>query len=216
MKKQISFYTLLLAIIGIGIFNTGLCYAQRTPVPPRNTSAPPKDDDEPKTTTVGKFDRSRFFVEGNVGFNFGNGFAFISASPTLGYRFTDRFSAGAGPIFEYYKWSNYKGRVLGGRTFARYQVVNNLFNTGGNLFVHGQYDFLTYKDNYQFKDKRAIAHRLPLGAGFSQPLGQVAQFNLMVLYDVLYNQNKNRDIPIYNNGYVYGGFIIQGGINFGF
>ncbi|QQS30504.1 MAG: hypothetical protein IPM47_06080 [Sphingobacteriales bacterium] len=216
MKKQHLVYILMLALTGLGFFNITDCFAQRTPVPSKNSAPSDSENDDGNKTTVGKFDRSRFFVEGNIGFNFGNGFGFISASPTLGYWFTNRFSAGAGPIFEYYRWSSYKGRVLGGRTFARYQVFNNLFNSGGNLFVHGQYDFLTYKDNYLYENKRAIAHRLPIGAGFSQPMGRVARFNLMVLYDVLYNKNKNRDIPIYNNGYIYNGFIIQGGINFGF
>lgn len=211
MKRHTSFFLVWLFLVVAALFFANPAQAQRQPVPPRTN--PPKETDKIQQSG---FDRSRFFVEGNIGFNAGSGFTYISASPTLGYRFTDRISAGAGPIFEYYRWSSYKANVLGARTFGRFTAFNNLFNSGGNLFLHAQYDFLTYKDNYLYNEKRAIASRLPLGLGYSQPLGGVATFNIMALYDVLYNKNKNSDIPIYNYGYVFDGFIIQGGINFGF
>jgi len=212
MKKQTSIHLLWLAFLATALFVSHTALAQRQPLPPRNN--PPKEDKN--TQQTGGFDRNRFFVEGNIGFNAGSGFAYVSASPVLGYWFTNRISAGAGPIFEYYRWSNYKANVLGARTFGRFQAFNNLFNSGGNLFLHGEYDFLSYKDNNQFNDKRVTAHRLPLGLGYGQPMGGVATFNLMLLYDALYNKNRNSDIPLYNYGYVFDGFIIQGGINFGF
>lgn len=212
MKKQTSLRLVKLALLAVAFFMCHALLAQRQPTPPKTN--PPKDDKKAQQT--GGFDRSRFFVEGNIGFNAGSGFAYVSASPTLGYWFTNRLSAGAGPIFEYYRWNNNKANVLGARMFGRYQAFNNLFNSGGNLFLHAQYDFLSYKDNYLYNEKRVTAHRLPLGLGYSQPMGGVATFNIMVLYDVLYNKNRNSDIPIYNYGYVFDGFIIQGGINFGF
>lgn len=216
MPRICSLGLLLFTLIIAGLLATNTLYAQRQPVPRTNTPPARTNTDNNQQNTSGKFDRSRFFVEGNIGFNFGGGFGFVSASPVLGYRFTNRFSAGAGPIFEYYRFSSYKGRVLGGRTFARFQAIENLFNTGGNLFLHGQYDFLNYKDNNLYEEKAATAHRLPVGLGYGQPLGRAARFNLMVLYDMLYNRYRNTDIPIYNFGYVYNGFIIQGGVNFGF
>ncbi|OWY23494.1 hypothetical protein C7N43_15320 [Sphingobacteriales bacterium UPWRP_1] len=212
MKKQYCSRILWIAFLAATLFVCHTALAQRQPLPPRNN--PPKEDN--KTQQTGGFDHNRFFGEGNIGFNAGSGFAYVSASPVLGYWFTNRISAGAGPIFEYYRWSSYKANVLGARAFGRYQAFSNLFNSGGNLFLHGQYDFLSYKDNDQFNEKRITAHRLPLGLGFSQPMGGIATFNLMALYDVLYNKNKDRNIPLYNYGYIIDGFIIQGGVNFGF
>lgn len=99
------------------------------------------------------FKSENFFLGGSLGANVGS-MTFIDLSPILGYRFTKKFSAGPGVIYQY---MNYKDRyisletsIYGGRFFTEYRLVDNLeefLPIGGginHLFVHGEYEFINY------------------------------------------------------------------------
>ncbi|MGB1206754.1 MAG: hypothetical protein ACPG5B_13970 [Chitinophagales bacterium] len=149
----------------------------------------------------------RFFLEGSFGFNVNNNSTAILFSPLIGYKINNKLSSGGGPMFEYtsYRYNQtdvYKNTTFGGRAFARYNVLDN-------LFVHGEYNIINYKR--YIDNKRIWESHLPVGGGYRQSLAGRSTINFMVLYDVLYNQDSD-----YNRYSTYNGFIIRGGINFGF
>ena len=80
----------------------------------------------------------KVFVGGNVGLQFGT-VTFVEVSPLVGYRFTDKISAGIGITYEYYhyqdRYYDFKTNVYGGRVFGRYNFTENLFG-------HVEYEYL--------------------------------------------------------------------------
>ena len=156
-----------------------------------------------KTSDAGSkgFDKRRIFLDGNLGFNFGSGTAFVQVSHVVGYWITDRLAAGLGPSFEYYKYGSFSGTNYGGRVFGRFYPIRN-------LFAHAEYEVISYKNSSM--TERSFASRLPIGAGYSQSIGGAAYVNAMVLYDVLYKANSS---PF--NDYVSGGWIFRVGVTMG-
>lgn len=161
----------------------------------------------PDSNNSNSTSQGRFFLEGNFGFNVSNTSTAILFSPLLGYKINNKLSAGGGPMFEYisYRYTPtdvYKNTTLGGRAFARYNILDN-------LFVHGEYNIINYK--LFATNERVWESHLPVGGGYRQSLGGRSTINLMILYDVLYNPESD-----YNRYSTYNGFIMRGGINFGF
>ncbi len=189
--KNTIFATLLFSILCLG-FSVDML-AQKAQRPDGNNST--------------SQNQGRFFLEGNFGFNVSNTSAAILFSPLIGYRISNKLSAGGGPMFEYISFRYtptdvYKNTTLGVRAFARYNILDN-------LFVHGEYNLINYK--LFATQERVWESHLPIGGGYRQSLGGRSTVNLMVLYDVLYNPDSD-----YNRYSTYNGFIIRGGINFGF
>ncbi|MCB0514517.1 MAG: hypothetical protein R2798_07425 [Chitinophagales bacterium] len=160
---------------------------------------PNKTNDESYSDKKG-FDINKVFVGGGLGFSFGT-ITMIDISPMFGYHFTPKLSAGAGFNYQHYRdkryTPTYKYSVTGPQAFGRYLVLSN-------IYLHGEYQHLTYKDNFSQRQTQA---RLPLGGGFRQKIAGNSYLLMEVLYDVLYNQNVN---SLYNSP-----LIIRGGVNIG-
>jgi len=160
-----------------------------------NTTIMAQEDTESEPQK--KFDASRLVFGGNIGASFNNRTGYAEVSPLVGYRFTNRFVAGLGPSYMYYKFAGYGTHIYGGRLFASYYLLNL-------IFVHGEYEML----NIDFGSivGRKWIQRLPLGAGISQQLGP-ARVNFVALYDVLYNNNSSQ--------FYATPWIFRGGVSFG-
>lgn len=160
----------------------------------------------------GGFDSSRLFTGGNIGLSFSNNYSFVEVSPIIGYYFTDKFSAGLGPSYQYHKFGfyDYSFNILGVRTFARYDILDN-------IFIHGEYGTYTYKDNSD--NERRNFSTLPIGGGYRQYMGRTSIY-AMALYDMFYAKNKdNANLLFYTGGggiRTNGGWIFRFGVNFGF
>ncbi|MFK7907413.1 MAG: hypothetical protein AB8B69_19920 [Chitinophagales bacterium] len=157
------------------------------------------------------FDKSRLFTGGNVGLSFSTNYSFVEVSPILGYYFTDKFSAGLGPSYQYYKIFGSSINIIGARTFARYDILDN-------LFLHGEYGTFSYKDDSD--NGRQSFSMLPIGGGYRQFMGRTSIY-AMALYDMLYAQNKGNPnlflVSALNNGIrTNNGWIFRFGVNFGF
>lgn len=124
-----------------------------------------------------------------------NGTTFaIEANPYLGYRLMRNAQIGIGPTLQY-RPSSSTPIIWGGRAFARYDVIPN-------VFVEGQYEFL----NYQNADNQnRSTHRLPIGGGYNRNFMGV-NTNVSITYDLLYKKGNSP----YNSP-----LTITGGINFG-
>lgn len=123
----------------------------------------------------------RTFYGGNFGIMFGT-ITLIDLSPNIGYRLTEKFSAGVGVTYMYYHDSRfrYSTNIYGGRLFARHVFLEK-------FFAHAEYEILNLElyDVIDFKMSRVNYPRLLLGAGFLQRMSERTAFSLLILLNVL-------------------------------
>lgn len=149
----------------------------------------------------GASSQKKIFIDGGIGFNFGNGFASINLAPLVGYWIKPRLGVGAGPTFDYVKYSGASYNSFGARAMARYYPLDF-------LFLHSEFNFMSYK--FSGNEERQTGIQLPIGGGYNQRLTGNTYAYFMVLYNVLYNENS----PFYNNS--NNGLIFRGGVTMGF
>lgn len=142
----------------------------------------------------------KLFTGGNVGAQFGT-ITFVEVSPLLGYKITDKISAGIGATYQYY---HYKDRyydletdVYGGRIFGRY-----LFNDF--LFGHIEYEYLNL-EAFDFQRRRVDVESLLAGGGYIQRISD----HVGVVAMLLYNFTESVYTPY------AGPFIVRVGVNIG-
>lgn len=149
------------------------------------------------------FDPQRLIFGGGLGLGFGT-VTNIAVSPVVGYRITDKFSAGIGLGYDYLrvkdyyqlvdfngnpKYYDYKTSIYSASVWARYLLFEN-------VFVHAEYEhnFMSFTD-YRYAQNGSgdiegyklnyNAPSLLLGGGFRQPISERSSFVAMALYDVL-------------------------------
>ncbi len=145
--------------------------------------------------------RNRFIIGGGLGLQFGT-ITLIDVSPVIGYRITERFVAGIGGTYQYYKenfndptYPDYSANIYGGSIYARYYVWRDLFG-------HAEYQYLTYTP--WNKDVRVDVNSYLLGAGYRAWLGNNFAATIVVLFDLnegMYSLYQN---PIMRIGFQVG------------
>lgn len=153
------------------------------------------------------FDPQRLIFGGGLGFGMGYGIINFGISPVAGYRLTDRFSAGIGLGYNYYRdkygYNSYNlhsaaqktfpltQHIVSGSVWGRYLIIPNLFlQAEGELNNWDYYEFdgptQFDKDGWAVYPKNRITvPSVLLGAGFRQPLGDFASIYVLLMYDVL-------------------------------
>ena len=137
----------------------------------------------------------RVFVGGNLGLQFGSITA-IDISPLAGYQFTDKFAAGVGITYLYYKYNNYSTNVYGGRVFGRYNITNN-------LMAHAEYEVLN-RDHPRIINARLNVTNILVGGGYRQLLGANSYLNILVLWNLNESEYSLYNNPIIRAGVVFG------------
>lgn len=133
-------------------------------------------------TNMGKTtEKGRFIFGGNFGFNILNGGTQLQIAPIVGYKVNDKCRIGAGPSFQYYKQASYSVNAIGGRAFAQYDVLNN-------LFLQAEYSMESYKQTGV--DGRQMYSRLPVGGGYWLGLGGT-RVGATVMYDLLFKDGQS-------------------------
>ncbi len=149
--------------------------------------------------------KDRIYFGGNLGLQFGNQ-TYIDISPLVGYKFTEKFSAGVGITYIYYKQHfknypqyDYSTSIYGGRVFSRYYFIENLF---GHVEVEmlNMEVFNTIKYDYERKNILSPF----VGAGYVQRFGERSGIYIMLLY----NLNDTPDSP-------YSNPVVRIGVNLG-
>ena len=130
----------------------------------------------------------KVFVGGNFGLQFGT-ITFIDISPIVGYRFTDRFSAGPGITYRYLKFRGFSGTsTYGGSLFARHTI-------GSQFFAQAQYESLntafTTVVNQDIMIRRDWVSGFFLGGGIFQPLGRRGAVTLAAMYNLMYDAQRS-------------------------
>lgn len=126
---------------------------------------------------------NRLFTGGDFGLQFG-AVTYIDIAPILGYRLTDKFSAGIGAKYIYYSVDEsyglpkYSTNIYGGIIFARYNIIDP-------VFLHAEFETLSLETYVGRELERRPVSALFLGAGYRQFIGESSSINLMLLYDVI-------------------------------
>lgn len=137
----------------------------------------------------------RVYFGGNVGLQVGNVETSIVLSPLAGYMFTQKFSAGLGLTYQYYKaeYQNFKysTNLYGGRLFGRYNINDNIFAYGEyeslNVDVPQSYDPVKQEIIY---DKQWVPGVF-VGGGLMQRMGPNLGFQVMALYNLAYDTYRS-------------------------
>lgn len=151
------------------------------------------------------FDPSKLIFGGGVGFQIDNGVFGFSVAPIVGYRITDKLSAGVGLSYQLIsaknyivvtdpttgldKTYNYNASILTPSVWARYIVFENFFVQGSfernfQSFTDVRYDPNGSGQIESFKRKYQSSAAL-VGGGFRQPITDNSSFVVMLLYDVI-------------------------------
>jgi hypothetical protein len=142
--------------------------------------------------------RERIFYGGFVLPGFYNGAFYLTATPNIGYRITDNFSAGVGLNYNYsrvrYSGIVYEQSLYGANVFIRYIVSQN-------IYIQAQYERLNQPNYYSYNTKdRTWVEYLLLGAGYRQPLGDHASLVSSIMFNVLPNRLSVYQNPIFQIG----------------
>lgn len=144
---------------------------------------PEKEKEKPKTPW-----RDKVFFGGSFGLQFGT-ITLIDISPLVGIRLTRQLQIGTGFSYKYFKNNRYRPpystTILGGRFFARYQVIDNLFLH----LEHESFGFET-RDSTGRKIGRRWYHNVLVGGGYSQPLGRRSALNIFILYNLNHRPSR--------------------------
>ena len=132
---------------------------------------------------------------GNFSLQFGT-ITYIEVSPMVGYRFTDKFTAGPGFTYRYFKIRNYSASsIYGPRAFARYVI-------GRQFFVQTEYEHLSVQFPTGDPQEPMVREWVPglfVGGGLFQPIGERAGF----MIGAFYNLNHDNLRSPYNSPWVF-------------
>jgi hypothetical protein len=151
----------------------------------------------------------RIVFGGDIGLSFGS-ITYIKLAPVVGYKVTDRFTAGLGPIYiyerqklydqynNYYKWetSIYGGKVFGSFTIYKGAQRENRFGIG-DIMLHAENEVVNV-EKWDVGGRKWIDNIL-LGGGMYQPLGGRFGVSIFVLWDVTQNMYS----PYYMNNPIF-------------
>jgi hypothetical protein len=156
--------------------------------------------------------KERIVTGGGMGLGFNAVQDFISVSPVLGYRLTQRLIGGIGVTYRYTKYKGItpamKLNDYGVSPFVRFTVYKN-------IFLQSEYEYLNYefplanRETVRYDFKSFLA-----GAGFIQPLSDKVGFYVMGLYNFSYKDPVLGEPSAYNSPLVFRAGINIG--NFGF
>jgi hypothetical protein len=154
--------------------------------------------------------KQRIVFGGDIGLSFGT-ITYIKVAPTIGYRLTDRFTAGLGPIYiyerqklydqfnNYYRWetSIYGGKVYGSFTVYKGAERENRFGIG-NIMLHAENEVVNV-EKWDDVNNRIWIDNLLLGGGMFQPISGRFGVSIFVLWDV----TQNKYSPYFMNNPIF-------------
>ena len=157
------------------------------------------------------FDPSRVIFGGGLGLGFGSGYFYGGLSPVVGYMITDKFAAGIGLSYQYYRNKfdevsayDYNGNYAGDYQFDRKSSIYTgslwaRYIVWKNLFVQVQPEILNVDKYQNFRidnfnvvhadNVRQWAPAALVGLGLRQPITRNASLILLAMYDVIQDPN---------------------------
>ncbi|MBR8537319.1 hypothetical protein KDU71_17250 [Carboxylicivirga sediminis] len=147
--------------------------------------------------------KDKLFTGGSVGLTFGD-YTNVMISPVVGARLNPKVYAGLGIEYQYTKDKRYNPALtynqFGGRIFAQYNIVPNLF-AHGELAGYSMERYTTLS-----KKERNFVPFIYFGGGYRQMISERSFVSVQVLFDVLqhkYSPYKAWE-PIFSIGFGVG------------
>ena len=151
--------------------------------------------------------KERVYTGGGVGAGFGN-VVWVQVAPLVGYRITNKFSAGIGVNYRYANYTIFTPKIttndIGTSVFARYSIKPP-------FFAQVEYERLNYEriNILDFSKTRRGNNAFLIGGGMWQPVGRNTSFTVIALYNALYQPGDL--MSPYTSPW-----IIRAGVNVGF
>lgn len=147
--------------------------------------------------------KDKLFTGGSIGLTFGD-YTNVMISPVIGARLNHKVYAGLGIEYQYTNDKRYNPSLTynqyGGRLFAQYNIVPN-------LFAHGEFAGYSMERYTTFsKKERNFVPFIYFGGGYRQMISKRSFVSLQVLFDVLqhkYSPYKAWE-PIFSIGFGVG------------
>lgn len=136
-----------------------------------------------------RFAWNRVVFGGNFGASFGTYESLVALSPSVGYRFTEKLTLGAGIIYQYYGIKlpaykiDYSFNNYGSRFYGTYQIAD--FLVAHTELESLNLEYISY-NNLGFPDgtKRRTINSWFVGGGYRQYISNNSTIDLMVLYNL--------------------------------
>ena len=146
----------------------------------------------------------KVYFGGNIGLQFGNQ-TLVNVNPIVGYRITEKLSAGISATYIYYHYTDpyynvdFTSNIYGGSIFTRYFVMENIFT-----HVEGEILNLEVLNYFLNKYVRENVFGFYVGGGLRQPMGERSSLNIMLLYNLNEDVNSPYQNPIIRIGFGFG------------
>ena len=127
----------------------------------------------------------RIYYGGGFGFSANSNQTNVSLSPQIGYKITQRYSAGIGIIYQFVGVKNPEVSLhhYGWSIFNRFNITEQFFAFGE--FERLSFEYFT-SNSLEQKDRLGY-NSLLIGGGYSEQLSRSASFSITVLYNLLYD-----------------------------
>ena len=147
----------------------------------------------------------KIYFGGGGGFSASSNQTNISVFPQVGYKITDRYSAGVGITYQYVKIKQPINTSLSNFGWS----VFNRFNITNQFFAYAEFERLRFEFPVSpERTEKFSFNSLLFGGGYTEQLGGRASFSIMALYNVLYDETD--EIRPYNSPWV-----IRAGVGIG-
>lgn len=154
----------------------------------------------------------RIFFQPALGLAFGDGGAYVNVGLTVGYRVTEKLSAGMGSNYIYssnrVETSNSTydlvSNTWGGNVFARHMLF-------GPIFAATQYEIMTTKFEWLENRQRDNYGAFLAGGGYVQSYGKASVF-IQLLYNFSYDEDRGSR----GNGPYASPIVLSAGVMVGF
>lgn len=183
MKKLI--FLTVIAAISLQVM------AQVTEIDPQDDNVPGKEENANRRDSDTP---SRWVFGGGLGASFGQ-FTNVLIAPLVGYKVTPKFTAGLGFNYQYVRlkepnninfFLDYKLNTVGPSAFAQYDLFYG-------VFAHAEYATQWYELEYTeapFFAASGNEQAVFLGGGYTFNSGGRGGFQIIALYNVLYNDSN--------------------------
>lgn len=164
-----------------------------------SSNAQEKDKKEKKKTEV---EGERWVFGGNVSAVFGT-VTFVGANPSIGYRLTNRITAGAGGLYYYWNQVGFSGTsVYGPTSFLRFNIAQDLLSSGDRLFAQTDYHVLNTRVYNPIEDRlsREWVQQFFVGGGYYMQIGQNVFAGITVQVDLIQDPNSFFQSPFIGGG----------------
>lgn len=172
---------------------------------------PVRNSDEKGKTSFSQ----RLVFGGDIGLSFGT-ITYIKLAPVVGYKLTDRLTAGLGPIYIFEKYKNYglQTSTYGGKAIMSFTIIKGTGGAGilglGDIVLHAENELINVEPlfynpgiYYYYFGNRMWIDNLLLGGGLSQSLGGSFGVSMFILWDVTQNPYSPYSNPVIKFGFYF-------------